>query len=116
MLLFLFAIVIDQAPAAAEPPAAPPHIYLHPPTDGCDSRASSDEVVVCGNRDEDRYRLHAGDDRAYQDPAIRAQMKVAGGTLGVRADARLIGDAQNDVHFRDRNRHSDLRLHFDLPF
>jgi len=113
MLPYLFALVIDEPPAVAAA-ATSPHIFLHPSDDGCDSRAPADEVVVCGNRDAERYRLRPAEKSRYQEQPVRAEMKIGNATLALRADPRKIGDAQDDVHFKPV--HSDLRLRFILPF
>jgi hypothetical protein len=82
MMLLLLALATETA-TASEPPSAvaPPHNYLHA-ADPCDGRAvAADEVVVCGAKDVDeRYRLRAQDNQRYQDPPLRAAMKLGGGT------------------------------------
>jgi hypothetical protein len=94
--VYLLAVVIDTpAPPAAAAPEAPPHIYLHPPTDGCDSRAASDEVVVCANKDADaKYRLQPTDPHQYDDKPVRAEMKLFGdSTLKAHVDEVGLGGA-----------------------
>ena len=92
MLLYLLAVVIDE-PAGPAPPAlqrpAPPHNYLKPPPASCDE-GSVDEVVVCGGQDE-RYRLHSVDGDKYADAPIRAEVRVAGGVLGLTASQAMLG-------------------------
>jgi hypothetical protein len=114
MLPYLLALAIDEVPATAATPTAPPHVFLHPSSDGCDSRAPAEEIVVCANRDAERYRLHPSENARYQEQQVRAEMKIGNATLALRADPRKIGDAQDDVHFTPV--HSDLRLRFILPF
>ncbi len=119
MLAFLLALVIDTAPAVVTPvePPAPPHVYLHPPPDGCDTRASHDEVVVCGDRDADaQYRLHADSDvdRLYAQKPVRAEAKIGAATVALKVDPVKIGDAQDDVHFETR--YTDMRLRVAPPF
>ena len=116
MLLFMLAVVIDDPSPPAAQRSAPPHIYLHPPTDGCDSRVSDDdEVVVCANRSgADKYRLNPADDARYQAKPIRAEAKIGNATLSLKADPTLIGDAQDDVHFK--RRYTDMRLRLTIPF
>lgn len=91
MLLYLLAVMIDDT-QAAEPPArqpTPPHNYLKPPV--CD-KGGADEVVVCGEKDgEARYRLKPVDPDTYADAPIRAEMRVAGGTLGLTANTVMLG-------------------------
>jgi hypothetical protein len=114
MLLYVLAVVMDEAPISAARPDAPPHVYLHPPTDGCDSR-DADEVVVCGSKDLDkRYRLQSSDDARYQQKPIRAEAKIGNATLALRADPRKADDAQDDVYFTPR--YSDVRLRLIIPF
>ena len=115
MLLYLLAVVMDEPSALpGAQPDAPPHIYLHPPADGCDSRAA-DEVVVCGSKDLDkRYRLQSEDDARYQQKPVRAEAKIGGATLALRADPVKIGDAQDDVYFK--RRYSDMRIRLIIPF
>ena len=115
MLAYVLAIIIDPAPALATDPTALPHTYLHPPTDGCDSRAREDEVVVCGSQDRDeRYRLRSPDDARYQQSPVRAEAKIGSATVALKADPVKIGDAQDDVYFR--RRYTDMRLRLTLPF
>jgi len=114
MLLYVLAVILDEPPALPAQPDAPPHIYLHPPADGCDSRAA-DEVVVCGSKDLDkRYRLQSPDDARYQQKPIRAETKIGNATLALRADPRRADDAQDDVYFTPR--YSDVRLRLVIPF
>jgi hypothetical protein len=92
MLLYLLAVMIDE-PVTTEPPSvlqrpAPPHNYLKPPA-YCD-RGNADEVVVCGGRDE-RYRLHPVDGDEYADAPVRAEVRVAGGVLGLTASQVMLG-------------------------
>lgn len=92
MLLSLLVMVIDEAPAAATAATAPPHVFLHPLSDGCDSRAPADEVVVCGDKQADeRYRLRPSDARNYAEPPVRAQVKLGNGTAGVTNEQADIG-------------------------
>ena len=92
MLLYLLAVMIDDAQAVEPPasqPAPPPHNYLKPPV--CD-KGGADEVVVCGDKDtESRYRLKPVDADGYADAPIRAEMRVAGGTLGLTANTVMLG-------------------------
>jgi len=93
MMLLLLALATEAAPAI-EPPAVvtPPHNYLHA-ADPCDGRAAAaDEVVVCGAKDVDeRYRLRTQDNRRYQDPPLRAVMKLGGGTAALGASRAGVG-------------------------
>ena len=113
LLAIFFAAAVD--PAAAPSSIAPPHVYLRPTTDRCDSRASSDEVVICGNKDADeRYRLREDDDPAYRETPARAAIGVGGGILSLSADPRKVDDAQDDVYFKRYQ--SQLRVRFVIPF
>jgi len=93
MILLLLALATEPAPPS-EPPAAvaPPHNYLHA-VDPCDGRvAAADEVVVCGAKDADeRYRLRAEEHPRYQDPPLRAAMKLGGGTAALGASRAGVG-------------------------
>jgi len=94
---FLLVAVTDSADAEIPAPiAAPPHVYLHPPTDACENRAASDEVVVCANKDRDRYRLKPEEGQVYADSPIRAETQVAGGTLGLTANRLMLGGASSN--------------------
>ena len=115
ILAYLLAIVIDPVSTAAGGASSPPHVYLHPPTDGCDSRAHDDEVVVCGSKDlGERYRLRPQDDTQYREKPIRAEAKIGNATIALKADPQKIGDAQDDVYFK--RRYTDLRLRLTIPF
>ena len=93
MMLLLLALAPEPA-SVSEPPAvvAPPHVYLHA-ADPCDGRVvAADEVVVCGAKDADeRYRLRAQDNSRYQDPPLRAAMKLGGGTAALGASRAGVG-------------------------
>lgn len=95
MFAYLLAVAIDTTPpadpVAADP--APPHVYLHPPAAGCDSRAPADEIVVCGSKDVDeQFRLRPSDDHRYDDKPIRAEMKLFGdSSLRAHADEAGVG-------------------------
>ena len=93
MLALLLAAAIGDPAAPPPPPAvSPPIIYLHPRTDGCDRRESSDEVVVCADKDADkRYRLQPIDPQRYADAPIRAETNFAGGVLGVAGQQKSVG-------------------------
>jgi hypothetical protein len=84
MFLYLLAVVMDEAPLPVAQPQAPPHVYLHPPVTGCDSRAT-DEVVVCGSKDLDaRYRFKpVEDDKGFEDKPLLAAMNLGKGTLSL---------------------------------
>ena len=96
MLPYLLALAIAE-PTTSEPPpaltaAAPPHNYLKPPPVTCDKSNDAGEVVVCGDKDANkRYRLQPVDGQAYADPPIRAETRVAGGTLGLTANTVMVG-------------------------
>jgi len=94
MLLFLLAATTDLT-VATEPPQAlqlsPPHNYLKLPPATC-GKGNIDEVVVCGARDADkRYRLQSMDEQKYAEAPIRAETKLAGGTLGVAGGQKNVG-------------------------
>ena len=92
MLTYLLAVVIDAVSPEPPPAIAPPHNYLNPPVDGCDSRKSSDEVVVCGSKDADaRYRLKPIENAQYEDKPVRAETKLGAGTLGVAGGQTSVG-------------------------
>jgi len=59
----------------AEPPL---RIDLKPllPKPTCHRDASEGEIVVCGERDDGRYRLHTVPDR-YSDESSRAQVRLS---------------------------------------
>ena len=83
MLLYLLAVVIEEpAAVSASANSTPPHVYLHPTT-GCDSRASSDEIVVCAKKGDEQYRVHSVDETGYQAKPIRAEMKIGRATLSL---------------------------------
>ncbi|WP_420139230.1 hypothetical protein [Sphingomonas sp.] len=115
MLVYVLAVMIDPPSAAPADAPASPHIYLHPPTDGCDSRAREDEVVVCGNQDRDEtFRLRPADDDRYGQKPVRAEAKIGNATVALKADGKKVGDAEDDVYFR--RRYTDMRLRLMLPF
>ncbi|WP_442681042.1 hypothetical protein ACSBM8_07655 [Sphingomonas sp. ASY06-1R] len=115
MLAYVLAVMIDPASSATAETTVSPHIYLHPPADGCDSRAREDEVIVCGRGDlDERYRLRPADDDRYGQKPVRAETKIGNATIALKADPRKIGDAEDDVYFRKR--YSDMRLRLTLPF
>jgi hypothetical protein len=90
MLLYMVAAVVGQPVTAENPPASPPHNYLHPPALGCDR--AEDEIVVCADKDADsRYRVKPIDDQKYAETPIRAETKFAGGLLGVTAAPASVG-------------------------
>lgn len=94
MLAYLLAVVVDVL--MSDPPPVltpPPHNYLHPPGDQCDSRAASGEIVVCGDKDaSERYRLHSVEDNPlYADLPIRAQVKLGNGTLALHNEDKDFG-------------------------
>ena len=93
MLALLLAAATGTPATAPAPAAAPPsNILLHPPIDGCGRRESSDEVVVCADRDADkRYRLKPIDPQLYADPPIRAETNFAGGVLGLAGQQKSVG-------------------------
>jgi len=95
MFAYLLAVAIDAAPAAdpVAAEAAPPHVHLHPPAAGCDSRAPADEIVVCGSKDSDQqFRLRPPEEHRYDDKPIRAEMKLFGdSSLGAHADEAGVG-------------------------
>jgi hypothetical protein len=79
----------SSSPVAS--PATPPHVYLHPTTDGCD-RSAKDEVVVCADKDADkRYRLQPIDNGKYADRPIRAETGIGGGVLGIAGAQTSVG-------------------------
>ena len=94
MLLAAFLLAVTDSVDAEI--AAPPHVYLHPPKDACDRGAGNEEVVVCANRDHDRYRLKPDERQTYADPPIRAETQVAGGTLGLTANRLMLGGAASN--------------------
>jgi hypothetical protein len=109
MLAYLLAFVLD-VPASEPPPVlTPPHNYLNPPAEGCDSRASSDEVVICGNKDANEgYRLHPVDnDPRFVDAPVRAQMKIGDGTLALHNEDKGIGGGMHSKR---------AMITFTLPF
>lgn len=59
----------------AEPPL---RIDLKPlmPEPTCDRNAGEEEIVVCGERDDGRYRLHSIPDRRF-DESGRAQVRLS---------------------------------------
>ncbi|HMI18303.1 MAG TPA: hypothetical protein VK533_02030 [Sphingomonas sp.] len=102
MLLYLLAVVMDEPPALPAAQAdAPPHIYLHPPTDGCDSR-SADEVVVCGSKDLDaRYRLKpVENDKGFEDKPLLAAMKLGKGALSLHGANGVDGTTAAMITFK----------------
>lgn len=108
MLAYFLAVAVGPAaePASADP-AVPTRTYLHPLADGCDSRATADEVVVCGARNPDeQYRLRPIENRGYGDKPIRIETKLGNGTLGLGTDQRSVGGFPS-------NR---IMLTFKLPF
>ncbi|HWI85539.1 MAG TPA: hypothetical protein VNT42_04345 [Sphingomonas sp.] len=100
VLMFLLAIAIEPPAVEAADPA-PPHIYLHPPADRCDSRTSSDEVVVCANRNADQqYRLKRSDDHRYDQKPVRAEVRLFGNsTLAAHADSGMFGSKRLMITF-----------------
>ena len=93
-MLALLLAAATGTPATAPPsaPAPPATILLHPPIDGCGRRESSDEVVVCADRDADnRYRLKPIDPQLYADAPIRAETNFAGGVLGIAGQQKSVG-------------------------
>lgn len=115
MLMLLLAIAIDSAGGVTT--AAPvPHAYLST-ADPCDSRASADEVVVCGGRDlEADFRLTPPLAASATKP-IRAKVNVLGGTAELSAKARLIGaDAQDKIVGRHEPSNEWIRLRITVPF
>jgi hypothetical protein len=76
------AMLLAQPPGAADPPAS---IRIVPRDRGCDPASSSDEIVVCGRRDEDspyriprefRDRVSTDDAHASWDLRIRDQEAI----------------------------------------
>ncbi|WP_294319880.1 hypothetical protein [uncultured Sphingomonas sp.] len=61
--------------ATAEPPL---RIDLKPllPEPACDRNAGEDVIVICGKRDDERYRLHPVPDRR-SDTSGRAQVRLS---------------------------------------
>ena len=63
----------------------------------CDRGGSDDEVVVCGSRDPDHYRLKplpAGFEKAGGVPL--AQTGIGGGTVGVVTQQVMIGNVPSN--------------------
>lgn len=115
MLAYVLAVMIEPVSPATAEATASRHVYLHPPADGCDSRAREDEVIVCGRGDiDERYRLRREDDDRYGQKPVRAEAKIGNATIALKADPRKIGDAGEDVYFRKR--YSDMRVRLMLPF
>ncbi len=95
MLALLLAVVIDTAPAAVTPsdPPAPPHVCLHPPADSCDTRASHDEMVVCGSPNQQgAYRLRQTLPAEPEGQWPQAQAKLGDGALDLHGENREIAD------------------------
>lgn len=92
MLALMLAAAIDEPPALRGDPAPPPHVYLHPPAEGCDSRAPGDEVVVCAERDGDkRDRLQPIDDDRFASKPLEAKTKLGSGTAALAGAAASVG-------------------------
>ena len=89
--------MIIEEPAASVPPPLPApaeaaHIYLKPPPVDCDKSPDAGEIVVCANHDANaKYRLQTVDPTLYADQPIRAETRVAGGTLGLTANRVMVG-------------------------
>jgi hypothetical protein len=94
---FLLAAVMDPTAAETPAPIQAPHVYLHPPTDACDSRAASDEVIVCGSKDADqRYRIKPDDNPRFVEKPVRAQVKLGNGTAGLAGQSASVGGFQSN--------------------
>lgn len=102
MLLYLLAVVMDEpSPLPAAQPDAPPHIYLHPTTNDCDSR-NADEVVVCGSKDlEARYRLKPVEDvRDFEERPLMAARKLGKGMLSLHGANGVDGTTAAMITFK----------------
>src|SRR4051812_35301149 len=107
MFALLLAVVFEPAATAADQPAAPPQIFLHPAADECVRPGRRDEVVVCGAQDSERYRLRPIEAGAYSDEPVRAEMGLGGGTLSVHNEDKELGGGQHSKR---------AMITFTLPF
>ncbi|WP_116092179.1 hypothetical protein [Sphingomonas crusticola] len=99
ILAYLLAAVLDPTSVVTGEATVPPHTYLHPPIE-CDSRAPTDEIVVCGTRDADeRYRLRPIDEGRYRDDPIVAETKFLGGKLKAHVDEGAFGSTRAMITF-----------------
>jgi hypothetical protein len=98
----MLALVLLQAVAGPVLPAAPRPASDRP----CPADTSTDEVVVCGRRDNEQFRLRplAEGPEAWRVP--RAQLKVGDAALAAETEAASVGGFQS-------NR---LMLRLKLPF
>ena len=70
-----------------------PRIDLHPLGEGCYSRASQDEILVCGNRDVDgKYRLRPIENgNSDGDKPLRLETGLGPDTIGVNNGQATVG-------------------------
>lgn len=100
----LIALLLD-AQSVAGPPAAGPERLRSAPACRPDE-GEAGEVVVCGRRDDDRYRLKPLPDGYERSAVPRAETALGPGKLSAETEAAEIGGVRS-------NR---VMLRFKVPF